>query len=259
MTTLTALTGTEFRLLTREWAAMLFAFAFPPLMLVVLAGVFGSQPDEGFGGAIPSHYYVAAYIGVPSAALALVGLPVMLASYRERDVLRRFEAFGVPTRSVVLAQAAVTAALVVLGAGLLLAVAAPTYGVPTLAEPAAVVAGFVLGALAMVAIGVALGLAVRTARAAQALGLLAFLPMWLLGGGGPPQGVMSDGMVAVADVLPLTHVTAAIREPWLSESAAVGEHLLGLVIWLAAALAGGGLLLRRRRGPQAGSRRAQQV
>ena len=78
-TTLAPLATTEVRLLSRDWGTMLFAFVMPPLMLMVLGGVFGDQPDEGFGGVLPSDYYVAAYIGIPMAALALIGLPVMLA------------------------------------------------------------------------------------------------------------------------------------------------------------------------------------
>lgn len=243
--TLVPLIGVEARLQSREWAPMLFAFLFPPLMLVVLAGVFGTRPDEGFGGAVPSEYYVAAYLGVPLGALALVGLPVVLASYRERDVLRRFEASGVPTASLVTAQAAVTAALVVAGAGVLLAVAAPTYGIPAIQDVAGTVAGFAVGTVTMLAVGLALGLAAPTARAAQALGLLTFLPMWLLGGGGPPREVMSEPMRVVSDLLPLTHVTAAIREPWLGTGSA-GPHLLVLAAWLVGSVLVAALLLRRR-------------
>lgn len=241
------LAATEFRLLSREWAAMLFAFVFPPLMLVVLAGSFGNQPDEAFGGVLPSDYYVAAYIGIPLGALALLGLPVMLASYRERDVLRRFEASGVPTAMVVTAQALVTGALVVLAAALVLAVAAPTYGVPAVQDPLRTVSGFVLGTVTMVVLGVALGLAVRSARSAQALGMLVFLPMWLLGGGGPPRDILSDGMQTASDVLPLWHVTAAIREPWLGTGSG-GSHLLALAVWLVVGVVAVTLLLRRRSG-----------
>ncbi len=240
-----ALTGTEFRLLSREWAAVLFAFVFPPLMLMVLGGTFGDQPDEAFSGVLPSDYYVAAYIAIPLGALTLVGLPVMLASYRERDVLRRFEAFGVRTARVVLAQALVTCALVVLAAGLVLAVAAPTYGVPAVADLGGTLAAFVLGTATMVVLGTALGLSVRSARSAQALGLLAFLPMWLLGGGGPPTNVMSDTMQQAADLLPFTHVTAAIREPWLSIGSG-GGHLVVLTGWLVVGLVVVALQLRRR-------------
>lgn len=245
MSTTIALASTELRLLTREWSAMVFAFVFPPLMMLVLAGVFASDPDPVYGGVSGSDYYVAAYIGIPLGALALIGLPVMLASYRERGVLRRFEAFGVPTRSVVTAQALVTSGMVVLGAVLVVATAAPIYGVPPVEDPARVAVGFITGLVTMVALGVALGLAAPTTRAAQALGMLAFLPMWLLGGGGPPRAVMTDAMQNVSDVLPLWHTTAAIREPWIG-SGGVGDHLLALGGWLAVGLLAVGLLLRRR-------------
>ncbi len=243
--TLVPLATTEVRLLTREWGAMLFAFVLPPLMLLVLGGVFGDQPDAEFGGVLPSDYYVAAYIGIPMAALALVGLPVMLASYRERDVLRRFDAFGVSTARVVAAQGLVTGGLVVLAAAVVLVVATPTYGVPAVQDPARTAVGFVLGMLTMVVLGAALGLASSTARSAQALGMLAFLPMWLLGGGGPPVGVMSNTMRTVSDLIPLSHVTAAIREPWLGMGTGSG-HLMVLSGWLAAGLVVVTLQLRRR-------------
>lgn len=244
MSALAALTYTEGRLLSREWAAMLFAFVFPPATLLILAGAFGDSPDPEFGGVLPSDFYVTGYMGVPLGALALIGLPVVLASYRERDVLRRFAAFGVQTVTVVSAQALVTAALVVVAAGTVYVVAAPTYGVPSVDDGLAVGAGFVVGTVTMIVLGVALGLAVRTARAAQALGLLAFFPMWLLSGGGPPPDVMSEPMRRIADVLPLTHAVAAIRDPWLG-TGGVGVHLLVLSIWLALGLAAITALARR--------------
>lgn len=245
LTYLPTLAATEVRLLTREWAAMVFAFVFPPLMMVVLAGVFGSDPDPAYGGASGAEYYVAAYLGVPIGALSLVGLPVMLASYRERGVLRRFQAFGVPTVAVVAAQAAVTAALVVVGALLVLAVAAPLYGIPSVQDPWGVVTGFIAGTATMIALGVALGLAAPTARAAQALGLLIFMPMWLLGGGGPPRAVMTSAMQSITDVMPLWHTTAGIRDPWLGTGGA-GDHLLALAPWMVVGLVAIAVLLRRR-------------
>jgi ABC-2 type transport system permease protein len=239
---LPALVGTEFRLLAREWAAMVFAFVFPPLLMLILGGVFGSEPSPEYGGVTPAEYYVADYLAVPLGALALIGLPVMLASYRERGVLHRFSAFGVPTWQVVAAQATVTAALVLLGAVAVLAVAGPTYGVPAVQDGAAVLAGLAVGMPAMIVLGAVLGLIAPTARAAQALGLLAFFPMWLLGAGGPPRPVMPEVMGRIADVLPLGRVAASIREPWLGtgssavDLAVVAAWLVGAGIALAALL-----------------------
>jgi ABC-2 type transport system permease protein len=245
MIALAALARTEARLLSREWAAMVFAFAFPAVTLLVVAGAFGDEPDEGFGNVLPSDYYVTGYLGIPLAALALIGLPVVLATYRERDVLRRFAAFGVGQGTVVTAQALVTAALVVVAAATVFAVAAPTYGVPPVEDPLGVAAGFVVGTVTLIVLGVALGLSVRTARGAQAVGLLAFFPMFLLSGGGPPKDVMSEPMRRIADVLPLTHAVSAIREPWLG-TGGVGSHLLALAMWLGLGVAGTTWQIRRR-------------
>lgn len=245
MSALAALTRTEARLLSRDWAAMVFAFVFPPLTLMVLAGSFGSEPDEGFNNELPSDFYITGYIGIPLAALALIGLPVLLGSYRERDVLRRFSAFGIGTGTVVAAQALVSAALVVLAAGTVLAIAAPTYGIPSIDDPVGVAAGFALGTVTMLTLGVAIGLSMRTARGAQAIGLLAFFPMFLLSGGGPPPEVMTDAMRSIADVLPLTHAVAGIRDPWLG-SGGVGSHLVPLAAWLVAGLVAVGWQVRRR-------------
>jgi ABC-2 type transport system permease protein len=243
MIRLAALAATEMRLLARDWTVLAFAFVFPAFDMVILAGVFGNQPDEGYAMQRPDDYYVAASIGVPVIALALVGLPVALASYRERGVLRRFEAFGISTAKVVAAQALVTCALVVLGAAVVLAVAAPTYGIPHLVHPWQTALGFAAGTITLVLLGVALGLAAPTARAAQAVGLLAFFPLFLLGGGGPPKGVMTGTMRTIADALPST--VPAITDPWLGV-ATVNSSLAVLAAWAVAAVAVTGRLARRR-------------
>lgn len=239
-----ALAAVEARLLVRDSTALLFAFAFPPFVAVILAGVFGSQPDEGFGMRPPDDYYVVASLGIPILAVALVGLPVALAAYRERGVLRRFEAFGVSAARVFAAQAAVACVLILLGAAVELAVAAPIYGVPAVVHPGRVVLGLAVATLALLACGLALGLAAPSARAAQALGLCAFFPVYLLGGGGPPRGVMSGAMRSLSDLLPSP--LTAIADPWLG-AGGLGRQLAVLGCWALAAAAAVAWLRRGRR------------
>jgi ABC-2 type transport system permease protein len=222
---------------------LVFAFVFPAMCMLILAGVFGTQPDEGFGSRPPDEYYVAASVGVPIIALALVGLPVALASYRELGVMRRFEAFGVSAAKVVAAQAAVTCALVGVAAAVVLGVAAVTYGIPRVDDPGLTLLGLAAGTITLVALGVVVGLAAPTARAAQAIGLLAFFPLYLLGGGGPPKGVMTGVMQTISDVLP--SAIPAIIDPWLGNSG-TGSRLAVLAGWTAAAVVAAAWLARRR-------------
>jgi ABC-2 type transport system permease protein len=90
---------------------------------------------------------------------------------------------------------------------------------------AGVLIAFVVGVLAFAAIGLLLGSLLPSARAAQAIGLLLFFPSFLLGVGGPPPAVMSDGLRQTADLLPLALANQAIREPWLGIGDATGALL----------------------------------
>jgi ABC-2 type transport system permease protein len=213
--------------------------------MLIMAGVFGTQATVGFGWKNPEDYYVAASLGVPIIALTLIGLPVTLASYRERGVLRRLEAFGVSSGEIIVVQAAVTLGLVMIGLATVLAVAAPTYGIPHMAHPVQVVIGLAAGTVTLVLIGIAVGLAAPSARAAQAIGLLTFFPLYLLGGGGPPKGAMTGAMHSISNALP--SAVPAIADPWLGLSG-LGTQLTVFAVWAAIALIAIWWLARRRNG-----------
>jgi ABC-2 type transport system permease protein len=88
---------------------------------------------------------VASYLTVVIAATGLIMLPVHLASYRERGVLRRFAVAGFSRWSFAAAQLGVGLVAVALGSVVLLAVAAPVYGIPALHAPGRVLPALLLG------------------------------------------------------------------------------------------------------------------
>ncbi len=211
----------ELRLLTRDPFAVVFVVVFPIVTMLIIGASFGSEPAHGFP-VNPSHWYVASYFTVVIGAIGLIMLPVHIASYRERGVLRRFATAGFPRWSFATAETAVGVIAVAVGGGLLLAVATPVYGVPTPDQPLRVLAGIAAATGAFVSLGVLLGTLLPSARAAQSVGLLVFFPSFLLGVGGPPPSAMPDWLRAVADRLPLAVANRAIREPWLGLGDASG-------------------------------------
>jgi ABC-type multidrug transport system ATPase subunit/ABC-type multidrug transport system permease subunit len=224
----------ELRLIARDPLTLTFVFAFPIVTMLIIGGAFGTTPDPAFDGVNPSHWYVASYFTVVIAATGLVMLPVHMAAYRERGVLRRFAAAGFPRWSFALAELVIGLAMIVLAAMLLLAVAAPVYGIPPVEHWWRVVVGFASGAVGFVSLGVLLGSLLPSARSAQAVGLLLFFPSFLLGAGGPPPHVMGSALRQVADVLPLTLVTNSIREPWLGIGNATGAMVEVIALSIAA-------------------------
>ncbi len=213
----------ELKLMTRDPLVLTFVFAFPIVTMLIIGGAFGTAPNPGFNHVNPAHWYVASYLTVVIAATGLVMLPVHLASYRERGVLRRFAAAGFPRWSFAIAQLLVGLVTTAVACALLLVVAAPVYGIPAVHDWWRVAVALPLGAIAFVSIGVLLGSLLPSARAAQAVGLLLFFPSFLLGAGGPPPRVMGSVVRQVADPLPLTLLTNAVREPWLGLGPATGS------------------------------------
>ncbi|MEU9047783.1 MULTISPECIES: ABC transporter permease [unclassified Kitasatospora] len=116
---------TEFRLFRREPFSVVFVLAFPLMMMVLLAAVFGNKQADAekiqngmlvWRGVTPANYYTAASVAVIVAAIGLMTLPITLTSYRERGILRRFRASSVPAWSLV---ALLTVALATFVAGTL--------------------------------------------------------------------------------------------------------------------------------------------
>jgi len=145
-------------------------------------------------------------------------------------------AAGFPRWSFALAQLVVGLLTNLVACALLLAVAAPVYGVPAVHDGWRVAVAVPLGAVAFVSLGVLLGSLLPSARSAQAVGLLLFFPSFLLGAGGPPPHVMGSVVKQVAGPLPLTLLTNAVRAPWLGLGPATGS-LIGVVVLTVAATA----------------------
>ncbi|HLM29598.1 MAG TPA: ABC transporter permease [Acidimicrobiales bacterium] len=227
MRSLWRLAVTEMKLFVREPMVLTFVFAFPVLTVLILGGVF-DEDDPNFEGALPSDFYVAAYIGVVIAAIGLVMLPVHLASYRERGVLRRFEVSRYPRWALPAAWILVAMVIAAVAVAVLLVAGHLVYGLPEPDDLLGVAVGTLLGTFAFVSIGIALGMAMPSARSAQGLGMLLFFPFFLLGGAGPPPDAMGDPMSSIANVIPLTHVVRSIQEPWLDLGTPSG-HLAVLV------------------------------
>jgi ABC-2 type transport system permease protein len=234
-----ALSWIELKLYLREPVTVVFTLALPPLVLYVLAQVFGNEPrPKYYHGAGAVNYYLPAYIGLVVASLGLIGLPVHLAGYRERGVLRRFQAARVPVRALLAAQLLVLFVGVLVGAALLVVLARLSYGVSWPDDWLGVGFAVVLGTVAFAAIGFLLGVALPTARAAQGIGVLLWFLMLMVSGGGPPPEVLTGTLRSIGTATPLKHLIVAVQDPWLGRGVNWTETLVlvGLLV-VAAGLA----------------------
>lgn len=216
MRILAKMTWLELKLFLREPLTVLFALVLPLMVLFVMGGVFGNEADAGvYRGVGAMNYYVPAYIALVAASVGLISLPTHLAGNRERGVLRRYRASSMPSWAVVGAQVAVTFIISTVSGITLVVAAVSAYEVTGPESPLLVIAGFALVALAFSSLGVLLGALLPSPRSAQALGVMLWFLMLMVGGAGPPPEVLTGAMEIVGDLTPLRHAIRAMQDGWL--------------------------------------------
>jgi ABC-2 type transport system permease protein len=233
-----AMTRAELRLFRREPFSVVFVLAFPLMMMLLLAAVFGNDQANAddvengmlvWRGVTPANYYTAASVAVIVAALGLMTLPINLAGYREQGILRRFHASSVPAWILVGAQLTVALVTFVAGTVVMAVVAVLAYDAELPSDVLGVVVALVLGTAAFGAIGLLLATVVRGSRSAQGIGLLLFFSLWLISGTAPPRAVLPAGLRDVGGALPLGHLVNAVQDPWFGSGWAGSD-----LAWLAA-------------------------
>ena len=207
----------EIKLLAREPVTLVFSFAFPILVLVVLGGIFGSQTMErgAYQGVKMMDWYVPSFIALVIASIGTISLPVHLSSYRERGVLRRFRASGVSEAALLGSQLLVSLGVALVGAVTISVLGIVVYGARMAAAPAEVALAATVATFCFAAIGTLLASLAPTARAAQSVGLMLWFVMVFVSGTSAPLDLLPSWMVSVGKALPLYHSVLAVVDPWI--------------------------------------------
>jgi ABC-2 type transport system permease protein len=220
----------ELKLFLREPLTVLFALVLPLMVLFVMGGVFGNQAEADFyRGVGAMDYYVPAYLALVTASVGLISLPTQLAGYRERGVLKRYRASSIPAWVVVGSQVAVTFVISIVSAAVLIVAAMPVYEVVTPRSIPLLLAGFVLVAISFSSLGVALGALIPSSRAAQAVGVMLWFVMLMVGGAGPPPEVLTGAMGVVGDFTPLRYAVWTLQDGWLALDAGWSWAIVALL------------------------------
>jgi ABC-2 type transport system permease protein len=134
-----------------------------------------------------------------------------------------------PAGVVLGSQVAVTFVISTVSASILVLAALLAYDIVSPRSVLVVLAGFALVALCFSAVGVVLGAVIPSSRAAQALGVMLWFVMLMVGGAGPPPEVLSGVMGVVGDLTPLRHAVRAMQDGWLGLDAGYSWAVLSLI------------------------------
>jgi ABC-2 type transport system permease protein len=230
------LTVTELRLFTRERARFFTRLAVPLILLVIFGAIpFYTQRQAWLDGYTLLDAYVPILIAYSLALLSLSALPMVLAGYRERGILRRLQTTPAGPVRVLAAQLLANVTVAALMAILILAVARLGYGVFLPRQAAGFVVAALLAAAAMLSIGLLIAAAAPSAQAAQGIGMMLLLPMMFFAGLFFPIPVMPTFLRHLSHATPLGAAVQALQDAWLGH----WPHPLQLLTMAAYAVACG--------------------
>jgi ABC-2 type transport system permease protein len=210
---------TELKLLSRERVRMVLPVAIPLVLIVILGNIHSlRQPRAIYGGESFIDEYTTIMVVFGLALLALTNMPMIVADYRERGVLRRLQTTPIGPIRVLAAQLVADLAVAVAMVVLILAVARIGFAVPLPRQAGAFVLTALLAAFALLGAGLLIAAIAPTGRVARGIGAVAFYPMMFFAGLWLPIPNMPAALQHISHATPLgagvPALTAATNGSW---------------------------------------------
>lgn len=224
------LTRTEIKLFLREPVGAFFSLLFPTILVAILGSIkVFREPSPDLNGLRTIDVYVGIAVALTIAMIGLQVLPMVLATYRERGVLRRIAT--TPVRPLTLLAAQMTASILIalVSSALCIVVGYLAYDVKLADNFPGFVLAFVLCSLGVFAIGLFIAALVPTGKAGNAVGTLLFFPSMFFAGLWTPREFMPDWVQRVGDFTPMGAGERALHDAmsgtwpnWLSAVVLLG-------------------------------------
>jgi ABC-2 type transport system permease protein len=201
----------EAKLLLREPLPLFWGIAFPVVLLSIM-GAFGGGPDPKLGGLRLVAVYEPVLIAFVSATFAMQALPTVLASYRERGILRRLNTTPVGAGRVLGAQLVVNLAVALVATAGIVTVGRVAFDVALPRQFAGFFVTIMLVLSAMLALGLLIAALAPNGRVAGAVSAILLLPMMFFAGLWTPQATMPEVLRHIGSYTPLGAAVKAIQD-----------------------------------------------
>ncbi len=226
---------TELKLSLRGMDMVIFAQIMPVVVTVIIGIIFGSQP--AFEGASYSFFAQSfgalATIGI--CASGVMGLPLVIADYRHKKILKRFRVTPVSPSMILLVQVTAHFLQSVVSAILVYVTSVVFFGFRLQGSMLAFIGSFLLVLVSIYSIGLLIGGVSPNIKVSNLLCTIFYFPMLLFSGATLPYEVLPPVFQRISDVMPLTQGIKLLKATSLGlpvENAVVPLIIMGVIALL---------------------------
>ena len=240
MRTFFSLLKTELKLNIRNMNMVIFAVIMPVVVLVILGFIYQTKP------AFPGAEYtfleqsMSAVCTISICAGGLMGLPLVVAGYRERKILKRFRVTPISPVMLLGVEFTIYVLYAAVSMALVFPMAAVFWGVRLPISPAAFLGSWLLTLVSTLSIGMMVGGIAKNEKMASVIACLLYFPMLIFSGATLPFEVMPEMMQKIVALFPLTQGIQLMKAAFLGihmESIWVPAAVMGIVTILCAGAA----------------------
>ncbi|HHV28105.1 ABC transporter permease [Acetivibrio mesophilus] len=194
----------ESKLEIRRVNSIFFGVFFPLGMILLMGVIFGKKPAfEGASyTALQQTFGALSTIGI--CATGLMGLPLAVADYRDKKVLKRFKVTPVSPSMLLFTQVLISFIIAVISTISVFIVASVLFGYRFTGSVAGFLISYLLITLVIYGMGMFLASISPNLKTASLLCSIAYFPMLFLSGATVPYEIMPRTMQQVVNILPLT-------------------------------------------------------
>src|SRR6476661_630262 len=203
MTRMTRMMVVETKLFFRDTGTWVVSLLLPTVILAALGTIpVVHVPSLAFGGQRFIDVFVPSLVVMTLAMLGVNTLPIRLATYREKGVLRRLATTPVKPATLLMAQLVLNMAVAVASLALLLVVGKLAFDVPLPQNFLGFAMAYLLGMSSLFALGLLVAAVAPSARAGTAFAMPIFALVMFLGGVYFPRMLLPDFVIRLGDYTP---------------------------------------------------------
>lgn len=226
--------ATELKLSLRGMDMFIFAICLPVAVLVILGVLYGNKPAfEGAGYSFLEQSF-GALAAISICAGGVMGLPLVVADYRSRNILKRYKVTPVSPSMILFVQAVIYTIYAVVSFLLLLLIAVLFFDFQFRGSVSAFLGGYFLVIVSMFSIGMMVGGIAPNTKMAGVTASILYFPMLIFSGATLPYEIMPAALQRIADILPLTQGIKLLKAASLGLE--VNSSLIPAIVMCAIAL-----------------------
>jgi ABC-2 type transport system permease protein len=221
------LTRTESKLFLREWTGIFFVFGIP-IGLLTIFSLTSTGDGSDASAHIPARFLPTMATGIGISMLGMATLPMVLANYRDKGVLRRMSTTPVQPVKLLVAQLLVHLAAAVVVIALILAVGRLAFDAELPASGARFALAAALFCVSQFSIGLLVAAIASSGKSASIIGNILIFPSMFFAGIWTPGDLMPESLRWLRDITPMGAGMSGMQDAWAGAWPGL-EHTVAMI------------------------------